>query len=120
MSVSLDDAVAVVDNEWEQDHVIKSPALGMVIQADGGTPLTGAVLKLSFTKPVSGTVVERTATIDGTNPNLANYTVVAGDLDEIGEYLFVLEANFGSQATPLYGKTVQVDVVDRFYTSSGA
>jgi hypothetical protein len=89
--------------------------VGIVLRVWAGPDLdlsSATALSLKVKKPY-GTLVSWTATLASDNNYYATYTIVADDLNEIGDYQITLVANF-TGGVILTGKTDVFTVVNRY------
>jgi hypothetical protein len=87
-------------------------SIGIAVQVLTDAVLTGATsISLKIKKP-SGAMAAWAATIDGINPKQLDYTTVANDLNEQGEYYLQPSVVLGTQT--LLGETVRFPIYAPF------
>jgi hypothetical protein len=86
--------------------------VGISVTVATGVVLTGATVTNLKVKKPSGTIVTWLATINGTNNQQLDYTTIAIDLNEQGDYYLQSSVSLGTQV--LLGETVKFPVYAPF------
>lgn len=88
--------------------------IGILFRVYAGTDISGSTSVIMKVRKPSGLIVSWSASVDSSNSSYAIYNNVAGDLNEVGEYLISLEI-ITSDSKEITGQTDTFVVYDQFY-----
>lgn len=98
----------------EKNKTLFKDNIGVVVKIYAGVDISDATSIIMRVRKPSGTKQAWTGTLVADNTFYAYHTTIAGDLNEVGEYLVSLEIT-ATGGTTIYGQSDTFTVFDQFY-----